>query len=308
MNLNPQSVDISVDYPLIFVDENQKGILYIKKYLETIDIENRFCNLFDNKKIELLLDINARKYKLNYKDVLTNIFQIVINNVILSIIINGKLEDFYIYSEEINYLKSNLNLDNVEKEIDEAVYKMIKYLNINDINLLEYINSYIYIFKNEIKSALVKNSLETIVVICDEDLDTSSNKEFFTIEENRIEDKEFRQVLEEIRKEADINKKIKIIRNKINSVEDFNDILKGDYFYKKEYNVLFNSLSDFELAFLLKTIFYEDIEMGKFNLLNEIFKDNKYYYDWQKNYIEYIKNQTIDRIVKIQNKAIDIKL
>ena len=56
-----------------------------------------------------------------------------------------------------------------------------------------------------------------------------------------------------------------------------------------------------------RIVFYEDIEMGEFNLLNEVFKNNNNYYAWQVNYIEYIKNQTIDRISKIQKKMNEFK-
>lgn len=103
MDFNPQDIDISVDYPLIFGDLDQRGIYYVKNYLETIEIENMFCNCFDNRDVETLLDINAKRYKLNYRDLLTNVFEIAINNTILSIIVDDDFEDFYIYSEEINY-------------------------------------------------------------------------------------------------------------------------------------------------------------------------------------------------------------
>ena len=53
-----------------------------------------------------------------------------------------------------------------------------------------------------------------------------------------------------------------------------------------------------------KVVFYEEIEMGKFNLLNEVFKNNEYYHIWHKHYVEYIKNQTIDKIGKIQRNII----
>ena len=308
MEFHPQNADISVDYPLIFGDIEQKGVLYIKKYLEIIDIENRFCNIFDNGDIETLLDINAKRYKSNYRDLLTNIFEIVINNVILSIIIDGDFEDFYIYSEEINYLKNNLKLENIDQKIDEAVEKMINSLKIEDKSILGYINAYNYRFKEQMKATLTENSLESIAVICDgylDDIDFSKNK--FIIIENRLEDEEFRKILDEIQQESNINKKIEIIKNKINSFEDFDDILRADCFYDDEYEILFDSLSEIELAMLGRIVFYEDIEMGEFNLLNEVFKNNNNYYAWQVNYIEYIKNQTIDRISKIQKKMNEFK-
>ena len=55
-------------------------------------------------------------------------------------------------------------------------------------------------------------------------------------------------------------------------------------------------------------MFYEEIEMGKFNLLKELFKGVQYDYAWQQSYVEYMKNQTIDRINKIQDEVVDIEL
>lgn len=308
IEFNPQDIDASVDYPLIFGDLHQRGIYYVKNYLEVIDIENRFCNIFDNEEVETLLDINAKRYKLNYRDLLTNVFEIVINNTILSIIVDDDFEDFYMYTEEVNYLKNNLNLENVEQKVNEAVDKMMSLLNIEDCELVQYINLYKYRFVDQLKSALSQNSLETMVVICDEYLKISEdlNENKFIINQNILSDEEFREILGQIEEESDVNKKIEIIKTKINSFEDFNDILKADCFYREDYNLLFGSLDEVELALLVRVMFYEEIEMGKFNLLKELFKDNEYDYDWQKSYVEYMKNQTIDRISRIQNKAVDM--
>ena len=306
IEFNPQDIDASVDYPLIFGDLDKRGIYYVKDYLEVIDIENRFCNIFDNEEVETLLDINAKRYKLNYRDLLTNVFEIVINNTILSIIVDDDFEDFYIYREEINYLKNNLNIENVEQKVNESVEKMISLLNIKDSELLKYVNLYKYRFVDQLKLAINQNNLESMAVICDEYLEISKdlNKNKFIIDQNILSDEELRKILEEIEEESDLNKKVEIIKTKINSFEDFNDILKADCFYGEEYNLLFDSLDEVELCLLVRVMFYEEIEMGKFNLLKEIFKDATYDYTWQECYVEYMKNQTIDRISRIQNKAL----
>lgn len=306
IEFNPQDIDASVDYPLIFGDLDKRGIYYVKDYLEVIDIENRFCNIFDNEEVETLLDINAKRYKLNYRDLLTNVFEIVINNTILSIIVDDDFEDFYIYREEINYLKNNLNIENVEQKVNESVEKMISLLNIKDSELLKYVNLYKYRFVDQLKLAINQNNLESMAVICDEYLEISKdlNKNKFIIDQNILSDEELRKILEKIEEESDLNKKVEIIKTKINSFEDFNDILKADCFYGEEYNLLFDSLDEVELCLLVRVMFYEEIEMGKFNLLKEIFKDATYDYTWQECYVEYMKNQTIDRISRIQNKAL----
>lgn len=44
-----QDVPVSIDYPLALDDMDVKGIYYVKNYIESIDIENRFCNLFKKR-------------------------------------------------------------------------------------------------------------------------------------------------------------------------------------------------------------------------------------------------------------------
>ena len=277
MKFNAQDIQVSVDYPLIFGDSNLTGIYYIKDYLETLELENKFCNHFEKGEIENLLDINAKIYKLDYRDLLTNIFEIVINNTILSIIVDDEFDDFYLFKEEIKYLKSNLNLSNVNEKVSSAVKKMIEELKIYDEKEIQYIDSYKNRFINELKSAIRGNCIENLAVTCDDYLKHSLNQETLILKENKLNEE-------------------------INSFEDFCDILKCDCFYKEEYTILFDSLSQIELALLGKSIFYEEIDIDKFNLLNQIFKDENYNYSWQEEYVEYMKNQEIQKISKIQKE------
>ena len=298
MKFNAQDIKISVDYPLIFGDNNLNGLYYIKNYLEIIELENKFCNHFKSKEVELLLDINARRYKLDYRDLLTNIFEIVINNTILSTIIDGEFKDFYIFEKEMDYLKSNLNLDNIEQEVENSINKIIENFNIDDEKEIQYISLYKNKFIQELKSCIMQDSIENIVVICDIDKEEKSK---IILTEDKLSDDGFRDVLDKIENENNINKKVDIIKSNINSFDDFCDILKSDCFYNEEYKILFDSLEDIELALLGKFIFFEEIEMSRFNFLNEIFKERQYDYIWQESYIEYMKNQVINKINNIQN-------
>ena len=246
----------------------------------------------------MLLDINASRYKLDYRDLLTNIFEIVINNTILSTIIDGEFKDFYIFEKEMDYLKSNLNLDNIEQEVENSINKIIENFNIDDEKEIQYISLYKNKFIQELKSCIMQDSIENIVVICDIDKEEKSK---IILTEDKLSDDGFRDVLDKIENENNINKKVDIIKSNINSFDDFCDILKSDCFYNEEYKILFDSLEDIELALLGKFIFFEDIEMSRFNFLNEIFKERQYDYIWQESYIEYMKNQVINKINNIQN-------
>ena len=195
----------------------------------------------------MLLDINASRYKLDYRDLLTNIFEIVINNTILSTIIDGEFKDFYIFEKEMDYLKSNLNLDNIEQEVENSINKIIENFNIDDEKEIQYISLYKNKFIQELKSCIMQDSIENIVVICGIDKEEKSK---IILTEDKLSDDGFRDVLDKIENENNINKKVDIIKSNINSFDDFCDILKSDCFYNEEYKILFDSLEDIELALL----------------------------------------------------------
>lgn len=66
------------DYPLLHDDQSRGGILYIKKYLEELLRENRFCARYRKNYIRALLLLHGKKYHLNYRELFVNIPELIL--------------------------------------------------------------------------------------------------------------------------------------------------------------------------------------------------------------------------------------
>ncbi|HDO9525081.1 TPA: hypothetical protein P5Q00_003965, partial [Clostridioides difficile] len=100
-----QDVPVSIDYPLALDDMDVKGIYYVKNYIESIDIENRFCNLFKKKDREKLFYDYGVTYKIDCDVVLVNLFELIINNCIFSTILGNEVTNLEISKYEYEFLE-----------------------------------------------------------------------------------------------------------------------------------------------------------------------------------------------------------
>ena len=224
LEFEPDENAADIDYPLIFDDWDMVGLYYMKNYLWNLYVENEICNKFDNKDIHKILKTYGDIYKIDYRDLLINIFEMTINNAVFSILCNSN--SLEIEKEEFEKLNNNLK---------------------------------------------------------------------------KITTEEFRELIEEIISSDNIYEKITLINKKINSIKDYVDMLKSDCLFEDEYMMLYMSLSNLELSFLGKYVFYgeyriEDIELKKY-LRKKINTTN----EWEKFYIEYLKSLSESKLKEIEN-------
>ena len=224
LEFEPDENAADIDYPLIFDDWDMVGLYYMKNYLWNLYVENEICNKFDNKDIHKILKTYGDIYKIDYRDLLINIFEMTINNAVFSILCNSN--SLEIEKEEFEKLNNNLK---------------------------------------------------------------------------KITTEEVRELIEEIISSDNIYEKITLINKKINSIKDYVDMLKSDCLFEDEYMMLYMSLSNLELSFLGKYVFYgeyriEDIELKKY-LRKKINTTN----EWEKFYIEYLKSLSESKLKEIEN-------
>ena len=299
MEFEPDENAADIDYPLIFDDWDMVGLYYMKNYLWNLYVENEICNKFDNKDIHKILKTYGDIYKIDYRDLLINIFEMTINNAVFSILCNSN--SLEIEKEEFEKLNNNLKkitTKEVRDLISLAVNKIMK-----DYGLIEYEKTYLenykeILIKNSL-DALKRDNLRTIIVVNDKNQNNENN--LIIDEEKRMDDEEFRELIEEIISSDNIYEKITIINKKINSIKDYIDMLKSDCLFEDEYMMLYMSLSNLELSFLGKYVFYgeyriEDIELKKY-LRKKINTTN----EWEKFYIEYLKSLSESKLKEIEN-------
>ncbi|WP_290460062.1 DUF6179 domain-containing protein [Romboutsia ilealis] len=301
IEFEPQDIPGSIDYPLAFDDCSIQGLYYIKNYLWNMYIENKICSYFKSNSVEKVMDFYGKAYKINYKDLLINIFELTLTNAVFSIMANNSSGCLYISNKQFKYLEEKLNVLNkyeVKKLIDLCIDKLIIDLNIESENEIEYIEKY----KDNIISittlAIKNNNLKNILVITEEK--RSEDSKFIIDEENNLDDEAFRIVIEEIRETKSIDEKIDIIKSNINSIRDFIDMLKSDCLFKDEFIRLFISLGDLELAMLGKIVFYGEDRMDKLDLKNILLNDTITKYEYEYYYKQFLKRIDLERLKSIE--------
>ncbi|MCC0782190.1 hypothetical protein IR152_03500 [Clostridioides sp. ES-S-0108-01] len=342
-------IPVSIDYPLALDDMDVQGIYYVKNYIESIDIENRFCNLFKKKDREKLFYDYGVTYKIDCDVILVNLFELIINNCIFSTILGNEATNLEISEYEYEFLEKQFkniynniaedevrgyeesNIielievgDNLDIEADnnldyndfeeinreirinekitlllmEAIEGLIKRLSIEDEVLIRYIKKYEKIFIESVISSIKSNTFKSMVTVSKSKNEHLEN--YIIDDESKLDDESFRKIFNKILDSASIIEKIRIIKENINAKKDFIDILESECLFGEEYSILFASLSELELAILGSVVFYEDIRMKEINLLEFILNKKTETTLWKMEYIEFISNQSEDKIHSIE--------
>lgn len=66
------------DYPLLHPVSSQRGVLYVKSYLEELKKENELCAGYSKNHIRAVLLVHGRKYHLDYRELLVNIPEVLL--------------------------------------------------------------------------------------------------------------------------------------------------------------------------------------------------------------------------------------
>lgn len=293
----------SIDYPLVFDDMKVRGVFYIKRYLENLEIETEFCSYFSNKNILSTLINFGRIYKIDYKTTIFNIFELLLNNSLFSILLGRGAYELSISKYEFNILSSNLkDLERTDiiNVIDKAMEKMVYEFDINRPEFIDYINRYKIIFIPRVINAVDNNSLFNLV-LTDKDDEYIDNSIVFN-DGDRMSDDSFRTLIKQIMLCESSVDKINMIKTSVHSMQDFIDLLDGDYLFDNEFISLFNTLNDLEITILGQIVFYEEIRIGEINLTDQTLNKKEVEIKWQKEYIKYIQNLDQNRKESIESK------
>lgn len=156
-------MEITADYPLYNnLIGKLDGIEFIKEYVYSIYLENEFCNIFLSEKIERLL----YAYSEDYKDLIINIFEIVLFETIACKLAKRNIYDLEITSfelNEINKLLKNKKKEDIEKIIVK-VYKEICEEVIVKKDLQEYIERNLSYVIQVIINNIKQNTLDKIFI------------------------------------------------------------------------------------------------------------------------------------------------
>lgn len=238
----------SIDYPLSLDKMDLVGIEYIHCYLEKLYLENEFCLKFEIQDIHNLL----RGYDKSYKDLLINIFGLLINNLTGTVLADSNI-NLNIVPSQTQYLQQKLECLS-SKELGALLLTAAENIciefNVLDKKLQQHIKDTVLDLTPRLKNALENNQLNTLFIAPKEDL-----KPIFKFEEGiNLEDELFRKITEEIRECSKVSDKIAIIKREVHSITDLVDMLEAYCIFENEFYHIFNSMENSELALLLKLV------------------------------------------------------
>lgn len=293
-----QETMCSIDYPLLFDDMNIQGIDYIKQYLERLQLENQFCRLFAQEDIDQLLSDYGRVYRINYSEALINIFEVILNNAIFSVLSGNVSSQLKISSTQLGFLRQFADLDGqlCSSLISAAIEKLILDLQIYDPLAKEYIRDYHSVFATRFSNALENNCLENVVII-EQTAIQEADMAFF--EGKRLGNEEFLLLVDQILACSQTEEKTAMVLSGIHSLGDFIDIMEADCFYGEEYHDLFNSLGEAELSILTGIVFMEEIRSNpqEFALAKPV-KEMDLQIEWQIEFARFVSERQFEPIFK----------
>lgn len=248
------AIPASIDYPLGHDKMDRNGLEYVLNYLQTLYSENKFLNFFPLSAIHRLLG----SFSNDYKDLLVNIFELVLTNALGCILVNKNFILLNIEPAERKYLKEKLlnsSKDELNRILHEALNPLCKELDIADPFLQKHLTEILPDLSARITNALAKNSLESIFISFKE----NPRQPILFQEGTKMDDELFRSIIDEIKGCRSVSAKISIIQQEIHSLSDLLDILGCYCIFGDEFPALFGSLGDMELALLIKTLPPENI-------------------------------------------------
>jgi len=298
---NAQDTMGSIDYPLTFDDMSIRGINYIKNYLNTLEIETFFCKFFSNEDIIKTLNYYGEIYNTDYRVELINVFEVLINNSIFSVLSGNHGSNLKISKVSYRILNNRLSsLDSNEINIlvGKAVENVIIDIGIDRLDLIDYMNNYKAIFIPRLVSSLENGNLQNMVVI--EKQEKTINSKIIFNQEDRVNDHDFRVSIHKITQCENMKDKIYLIKSSVQSIYDFIDLLNSNCLFGDEFTELFNSMSDMELCILARMVFQEELREGALNLSQAIMDKWNIDSEWEKHYITVLQNLSEERIKSIE--------
>lgn len=159
-----QDMKITADYPL-YNDLIGKlnGVEFINEYLNSLYFENLFCMKFSEERIEYLL----YGYSHDYKELIINIFEIVLLEVIACRLVQRDMHDLIISTAELNEIYSilkNKDKGEIEHIVNEVYIDICNELILNNEGLQEYIKKNLSSVIEIIINATEQNTLDKIFI------------------------------------------------------------------------------------------------------------------------------------------------
>jgi hypothetical protein len=291
----------SIDYPLAIDDMRLQGVFYIKQYLERLYMETKFCQLFSQGDLLNTLESFGRMYKFDYRIELFNIYELMLNSAVFSVLSGGNTGQVKISAyqfKQIERLLTQVTPDRVDIIVGEAIRSLLNDLNISDPRMKDYMNLHRNQMVQRIVNAANSCSLQGLIITQQEE--RIKPVEFSLNLKDRLSDIKLRKLLVDVTQIDKKDRKAQLIKSNLNSLHDYLDVFESDSLYGDEYEALFVLFGDMELTILAKIVFYEDLRTGFLSFQAMVSEHAGSEEEWKKHFIEYMQRLSPDRLQSIE--------
>lgn len=286
LEFESQECPSNIDYPLSNDKMEKVGIDYMADYIEKSLLEHSLCLKF-KEEIEAILE----GFHKGYRDLLVNIFELVLMNAIGRLILKKDLSSLYLQVSEIEEIEKVLEIlptPLLNNRLMDIGMEVLNQLDLTSDKMKRYTAQTIRKYVPRIELALEDEMLETIFIAQKQEKEANIRY----IAGKRLEDEAFKQLTERIRECDKVEDKINWMREKVGHIDDLRDVLEADCIFDEEYQKVYQSLEDMELALLLNSVRIDKNDVTEIEVDREWFKYLK----------KYLEQMTVER----QNAIKDI--
>ena len=252
------------DYPLCNEVKGRTGLSYIKDYLEALQEEESFCQLFEERRLQALLN----GYSKQARQLVVNLYEMVVANVIGNMMLNQpkhKVMELTIGEEERNQIEEMIQDIGLMELESLAIDKMNQFLDAckipRDSTLRNYVLSSMPKVIYRCNQNVRNHTLDHFFVTLNEDV-TQEGTEY--VSEHPMLEEELKQVIFELKECRYPSDKLSLIRKKVRNVEDLMTVLAACV-YGEEAKELFLQLTNQELAILMAQVIKDSERMDCYN-------------------------------------------
>lgn len=257
----------SIDYPLSNDRMEAVGIDCMVDYIEKSLMEHDLCIKFQPEEIEALLE----GYHKGYRDLLINIFDLVLMNVIGRLIVGKDEKGLLLEYEDLKKLEKKLEIlptASLEKLLKDKGLEVLEKFNLTSLKMRAYTLQTIGKFVSRVEVGLEEDELDKVFIAAKDEY--AQKVEY--VGGNRLKDDDFKTLTEEIRDCRAVQDKLYWIKQKVEHAEDLRDILEADCIFEDEYIEIYKSFEDIEIAMLWALCRVDDYDMSEVEIDKEWFE------------------------------------
>lgn len=242
-----QEVHITADYPLYNPMPKLSGIEFIMAYLNAGYFENQFCGYFDSDDIHHLLCGYAK----DYQKLPVNIYEHTLTSAIGCVIARTDCSRLDITKDGKAFL-CKFFAGKTRAEITTAITKAVDELNKRfefSTGLLEYIHNSLPFIVSKVEAAAREQTLDKVFFTPSFPEKDTRIKYSYGV---KMDDEQYRNMINELSQCRYLHDKIKIIKEQVHSLADFEDVLLDVNFSAEEIKTVLCELGILEIAALYK--------------------------------------------------------